>query len=184
MQTTVSPSQTALRVILFLIVVGVASGASINGQGENKEVLASVPVSLRQRLVERLNLLIEYQKAQQWDKQYDLLAAPVIQDDTKESHVKRLEQWYAQGLGDILVGFVPRSVAVHSDSMDHGEWTLFGCAKLRKGKRIVNLSASVSAYREEGDWYFSPIQVINPIDGKPERCPYHKSSNSTQTAKK
>jgi hypothetical protein len=180
MRTRVRAQRLELHVITSLLLV-VLFCTPTHGQSKNKEVFASVPVTLRPRLVERLKLLIEYQGAQQWGKQYDLLSGLVVQGDTKEEHIKRLEHWYAQGLGDILVDFVPTSVAVHSASADYGEWTLFGCARLREKARIVDLYASVSAYREKGDWYFSPIGVITPIDGKPELCPYRKDEEETET---
>lgn len=62
------------------------------------------------RLIERLKLLFEYQREQQWDKQYALLSVLVTQGDSKEDHVKRLRRWYAEGLGDILVDFTPKSL--------------------------------------------------------------------------
>ena len=157
-----------LLVLIFCI--------STHGQSKDEEVFDSIPAQLRARLTERLKILIEYQRTQQWEKQYDMLSELVTQGDSKEEHVKRLKHWYAEGLGDILIDFVPKSVAVHSESVEYGEWTIFGCAKLREKGRVVQLYASVSAYREKNDWYFSPVGIISPVGGQPEPCPYSSAA--------
>lgn len=149
-----------------------------HGQTKDDDVFAQVPAALRARLVERLKLLIEYQRAQQWEKQYDLLSVLVTQGDSKEAHVKRLQRWYAKGLGDTLVDFTPKTVSYGTGAPFDA--VIFGCVKLRQKKRIIELYASVEAYRENDDWYFSPVGVITPIDGKPQSCPYSTNSERRQ----
>jgi hypothetical protein len=149
------------------------------GQANDKDVFASVPTPLRARLVERLKMLVEYQHTQQWEKQYDLLSAAATQGDSKEDHVKRLQRWYAEGLGDILIDFTPKSVTYGSGAPFDA--VIFGCAKLREKENIVELYASVEAYRENDDWFFSPIGVVTPVGGKPKPCPYSTSSTATRS---
>jgi hypothetical protein len=130
--------------------------------------------------MKRLKLLIEYQRAQQWEKQYDLLSVAATQGDSKEDHVKRLQRWYAEGLGDILVDFTPKSVAYGSGAPFDA--AIFGCAKLREKDRIVEFYASVEVYRENDDWYFSPVRVVTPVDGKPKPCPYSTPSTAAHSS--
>jgi len=175
-------SNQRLRVqVIMSVLIVVLFCTSMYGQSKDEDVFGAVPAQLRARLVERLKLLVEYQRTQQWDKQYHLLSELFTQGDTEEVHVQRLKHLYAESLGEVLIDFVPRSVAVHSASVDYGEWTLFGCAKLREKGRVVELYASASAYREKGDWYFSSIGVITPIDGRPEPCPYEKEKEGRST---
>ena len=160
-----------IRTAISLIVIGLF-WIPMRGQAKDQDVFTPVPVILRARLIERLNLLVDYQRAQQWEKQYDLLSVLFTQGTSKEEFVKLSRDWYAQGLGTTLLDFTPNAVVVHSGSVDHGEWTIYGCAKVREKKRIVQLYASVDAHRENGDWFFSQVGVITPIDGKAKPCPY------------
>lgn len=148
------------------------------GQADDEDVFASVPTTLRARLVERLKLLIEYQRAQQWQKQYDLLSVAATQGDSREEHIARLNRVYAEGLGDILIDFTPRAVTYGSGAPFDA--AIFGCVKLREKGRIVELHGSVEAYRENDDWFFSPIGVVTPVDGKPQPCPYSKQSTAAR----
>lgn len=141
--------------------------------GQVKDVFAPVPAALRVGLVERLKLLIEYQRAQQWEKQYELLSISSIQGDSKEEYAKRNRHWYREVVPeDLILDFAPKATTTHEASADAGWWTIYGCAKLRRNGRTEQLSASVDAHRERGNWYFSTIGVITPIDGQAERCPY------------
>lgn len=174
-----SKSQRKLRgVICFLIAI--LSCVLAYGQAHDPDVFASVPAPSRARLVERLKLLIEYQRTQQWEKQYDLLAVTVTQGDSREDHVTRLQRWYAEGLGDTLLEFTPKHVTYGSGAPFDA--AIFGCARLRERGRIVEFYASVEAYRENDDWYFSPVGVVTPIDGKRKPCPYSTPDTAAHTS--
>jgi hypothetical protein len=147
------------------------------GQIKDQDVFAPVPAALRAGLVERLKLLIEYQRTQQWEKQYDLLSIAFTQGNSKEEYVKSYRHWYTEVVPeDLILDFAPKATTVHESSPDAGWWTIEGCAKFRKKGHIVELHASVDAYRDRGNWYFSSVGVITPIDGKPQPCSY--SSNA------
>jgi hypothetical protein len=156
---------------IFLILIGFLS-VPAKGQAKNEDVFAAVPLALRARLVERLKLLVEYQRLEAWEEQYDLLSVLFTQGKGKREFVKESREWYAQGLGTRLLDFIPKAVVVNSESLDHGEWTIYGCATVREKKRNVRLYALVDAHRENGDWYFSQVGIITSIDGNAKRCPY------------
>jgi hypothetical protein len=125
-----------------------------------------------------LKLLVEYQRTQQWEKQYELLSISSTEGDSKEEYAKRNRYWYREVVPeDLILDFTPKATTVHESSSDAGWWTIEGCAKFRKKGRIVELHASVDAYRDRGNWYFSSVGVITPIDGKPQPC-----SHSSNTA--
>lgn len=146
--------------------------STTHGQIKEPDVFNSVPAPQRARLIERLTLLIKYKRTQQWANLHGLLAEIYIGGESKEQFTKRFANLQAQGLLDELIDFTPKSTVVHSESVDHGEWTIFGCAKLSEKKQTRYLYASVTAWREKGDWFFSDIGIITPIDGPAQRCPY------------
>lgn len=131
----------------------------------------SVPESIRARLVERLNLLNKYQKDKKWEDLYSLLSTTVIQDLSKEDYV-RINSHHYNNLApdDLILNFRPIDTVAQELSAQAGWWVIYGCAELRKKGRSVWYQASVEAHREEGDWYFSEIGVISPLDGKPTSC--------------
>lgn len=168
-----------LRQLLLLLVLCCMPA---NGQIKDQDVFAPVPAALRTTLVERLKLLIEYQSTQQWEKHYDLLSIAFTQGTSKEEYVKRNRHWYAEVVPeDLILDFAPKATTVHESSPDAGWWTIEGCAKFRKKGRIVELYASVDAYRDRANWYFSSVGVITPIDGNPQPCPY--SSNTARPSR-
>ena len=144
----------------------------IHGRVRRQDVFAAVPKSLRVRLSQRLKLLIRDQRTQQWEKQYDLLSELYTRGKSRRQFIKELERHYGQGIGNRLLDFTPKAVVTQDESVEHGEWVIYGCAKLRESNRIVQLYASVNAHREKGDWFFSEVGVISPIDGKAKPCPY------------
>lgn len=142
-----------------------------HGQGKFEDVFAGVPTTLRVDLAQRLKLLIEYQRTQQWEKHYDLLSISSTEGRTKEEYARHNRHWYTEVVPDDLIfDFVPRATMVHEASEDAGWWTIEGCARLRRKGHIEVLYASVDAHRERGNWYFSTIGVVTPIDGPPRRC--------------
>ena len=60
--------------LLILIALLATYGWLNRAQSNDQSVFAPVPESIRSRLSDRLKLLVEYERTQQWDKEYDLLA--------------------------------------------------------------------------------------------------------------
>jgi len=162
--------QIRIQAIIYLFLIFLFL-VPADGQTKDEEVFTQVPVSLRSRLAERLKLLTKYQRTQHWEKQYKLLSVLFTQGNSKEEFVKLNRDWYVKGSGNLILDFIPKSVVAHNESSDYGEWTIYGCAKVREKKRAVWLYASVDAHREKGDWFFSQVGVITPIDGKASPCP-------------
>jgi hypothetical protein len=162
--------------IFFSILI--ASYLTVVGQPPKQEWLDSMPKPLQARLAERLRLLTEYQSGKQWERHYDLLSIRIVDNLTKEEYVKRNENWYGSVVpDDLILDFKPTHSTAHESSAESGWWTIYGCAKLRNKGRFTELRASVDAYRESGDWFFSTIGVITPVDGKPQPCESTKSTS-------
>lgn len=155
-----------------------------HGQTKDKDIFAGVPATLRASLMERLKLLVEYQRTQQWEKQYELLSVSLTQGQSKEDYAKRNRHWYTEVVpDDLILGFTPKATTTHESSAEAGWWTIYGCAKLRRKGHVGELYASVDAHRERSDWYFSTVGVITPVDGPPQRCPYLDSAQSQRIVK-
>lgn len=144
------------RIWLLLLFVGCLPAYS----QKNDQVFAPIPPTARADLVKRLTLLIKYQSTQQWEKQYELLSVASTQGKSKEEYAQLNRSWYKHLPEDLILDFAPTATTVHESSLDAGWWTIEGCAKFRKKGRIVELHASVDAYRDRGNWYFSSIGVI------------------------
>jgi len=163
---------------LCLLLVAVIC-APAHGQTKTDDPFVGVPTTLRTSLIERLKLLVEYQRSQQWEKQYELLSITSTQGVNKDEYAKRNRHWYGEVVPeDLILDFAPKATTTHESSADAGWWTIYGCAKLRRKGHIEELYASVDAHRERGNWYFSTVGVITPVDGPPQRCPYSGDSAS------
>ncbi|MGB7068406.1 MAG: hypothetical protein WBD22_02840 [Pyrinomonadaceae bacterium] len=85
----------------------------INGRTMAQEnAFASVPENLKERLIERLQLLVGYQRNQQWSSHYELLVSDITDRISKEDYVKEQQRLDTEKLGDALVDFKP---AGHAD---------------------------------------------------------------------
>jgi hypothetical protein len=161
---------------LCLLLVAVIC-AHAQGQTKDQDIFAGVPTNLRASLGERLKLLVDYQRTQQWEKQYELLSITSTQGVSKEEYAKRNRHWYKEVVPeDLILDFAPKATTTHESSANAGWWTIYGCAQLRRKGHVEELYASVDAHRERGDWYFSTVGVITPVDGPPQRCPYSGDS--------
>jgi hypothetical protein len=130
-------------------------------RAQKKEVFAAVPLELRERLSERLKLLVERQKTQQWDKQYDLIAADERKSETKEAFVANTRRAYAKQERTLLIDFVPfRSDLLQGKT--YKLWVVFACSQATEKGRKVNMLTAVRAYRERGDWFFSVVESVAP----------------------
>jgi hypothetical protein len=166
MKLRVLPNKKGVQWLCFLLLAS-SLGLPLYSHAKTQEPFAKVPAPLRARLIQRLKSLIDYQREKQWEKLYTLLSVTSTQGESKEDFIKRNQRWYTEvAPDDLILDFHPRDTVVHESSADTGRWIIYGCAKVRE----KGLQASVEAHRERGDWYFSPVGIITPIDGDPKAC--------------
>jgi hypothetical protein len=135
-----------------------ATVASSSAQSPHSELYSTVPEADRARIAERLNLLIGYQIAQQWEKQYDLLSSSLKRAEGKRDFVNRTKQAYTQWGRKPLLEFAP--FEARFVQVELGKQVLFivGCSRvLDNGKKVRQL-AVVEAFKEGKEWYFSEIE--------------------------
>src|SRR6267142_6824442 len=149
----------------LLIVVCLALPAS--GQVENSKKFRPVPAQLRERLVERFNLYVEYERTRQYEKLFDLLSQEYISNQ----HLTR-EGYLQSRLKDKLVEFKPRAVTkspvgwivkrdVKYKIPNVNVYQIIGIAKFQRGAEVVEEERHLEARLQDNDWYFTDwlIQV-------------------------
>jgi hypothetical protein len=129
-------------------------------QGVSQKVLKPVPENLRPQLVERLSLYVEYQRAKQYDKLYDLLSKStihtVLRDQTREEFVRAYQSGDAKRTSIRLIEFAPNAIQLLQEDgsnvyVIYGAATMFQMGELTKKRRVA-----VTAQLQDGKWYFSP----------------------------
>jgi hypothetical protein len=127
------------------------------GQSEKaKDAFAAIPESIRAGLVERLNLLVEYERTRQWGKLSDLLYQA---ERLSKQHFVRERYKRKLGKGEGLFDFIPkRSYFFEAEQ----RWIVEGCGKVRGGGRVMSATAIVRAVLEDGEWYLSRVTFTAP----------------------
>jgi hypothetical protein len=153
---------TLAAMSLFIVCAPACAGAQQRG------IFAPVPLELRARLLERLKLLVEYQKSQQWSKQYELLASEITKVESKAAFVTNTARAYRQGERTPLLDFKPFRVD-YLEGKNYKLWFIFACSQVVEKDRKVSMLTVVRAFRENDDWFFSVVENIEPA-GKGNPC--------------
>jgi hypothetical protein len=161
--------------------------SSAQGQSHKlgvRDPLSPIPVHQRTRLIERLNLLVEYQNAQQWEKVYDLLIESIKGRRSKKDYANSRREVETIAPISTLIAFVPTEAIPIDQWQDGGEWQLLGCAKYHRKGGIILLKSAVGAELLQGEWFFTEVGVATQIDGPEEPCsmPKQPSQQTKKTA--
>lgn len=146
-------SKLKISCLLIILVSSVVAG-----QVKNAKKFSNLRVSpeLRQRLFERFNLFVEYERTQQFEKLYDLLPSDVRRSVQREFYVAERQKaaTLEHGYGRLLALKVNRI----DRKLHDNEWVGFDVqAKLllKNGRTYSDQPVSFVAYLQNGDWYFS-----------------------------
>jgi len=136
------------------LVLGTAAG-----RGRAFSLYAPVPQRLRPSLDSRLKLYVELERAEQFERLYDLFSEEYI------THLKTLNcgsksEYVASERGAgryrmVVAGFTPTS----TQRVSVGVYIIFGRIKSPVGERLIEYKGSIKARRQDGDWYFSELGV-------------------------
>ena len=164
MKIATSPQLCRLQAVWCLLLAALLI-VPAQGQTQEQQVFAEVPAPLRARLIDRMKLLFEYSRTQQWENLYDLLYEPT---DSKEKYVEQNTRFSQQFGNNPILSFASKSATLLYPNS--GWWYIKGCAKQRKSGSIIQLEADVQARLKDGEWYFSGFGISIPIDGDPKPC--------------
>ncbi len=154
---------TTFLMTLFASVMLVPGYSQTKEQKKEQKVFAAVPQHLRARLIERLNLYVEYERTKQYEKLYDLLWEYVVDPNSlsKEDYVKASKKTIAEGYRGILLEFKPTDTLDLSLN-DEGEvrYDIWGTAKVNSEGEIYEKDAAIEARWINGEWYFSGVADV------------------------
>jgi hypothetical protein len=160
MRRLTSSIRIGLRPALTVVSMIVLYSLLALAQATNNEIFAPIPEAQRSRLIERLNLLVEYQKTKQWAKQYDLLSPQMTRAESKRDYVNRTRQAYSKWGRAPLLEFMPRMVRLTPIDANQRVWFIVGCSQLLEKGQKINATGLVEAYWEKNDWFFSEVQNV------------------------
>jgi hypothetical protein len=147
-----------IRVTIIVLLISAYWPLSTVGQCEAKNVFADVPLSVRHRLIERLNLLTVYEKNGEWNKYFDLLYPP---EKNPEEYRKKKERYMSRNTDrsyqrkNTLIDFVPKRVEAAFE-IGEGVYMITGCRIFfRVPGKIEKQPDIILAHLVESEWFFS-----------------------------
>lgn len=156
---------TKSKIILLCFGIFVFVSRSLGQAVENKK-FDDVPVPIRESLIKRLNLFLEYDRNDQYEKKYEMFSesTKTVLWKQKDDYVK-FERERKAGAGKRnlsfnitkLISFDLKSVEDISinDSPDFRSFHIKGVVTYRDGKKNKKKDLLLAADFEKGDWYFS-----------------------------
>jgi hypothetical protein len=123
-----------------------------------------IPRHLQASLIKRLSLFTEYQRTRQWDKVSEMLG-PIYGEEHRTRYTEVQKQWMVEQLRSIsMTGFTPNRVifttAVFGFPFSKRWWYIEGDGDYADGTTVVRRPAEVTAFRYQGEWYFSSREIV------------------------
>jgi len=142
--------------VLLLLVAVIAVPSTSYAQKPSESIFEAIPLDSRARLIERLKQYVEYERARQYEKLYELIYDLNDTDASKESYSKsRLE---AEARSGIVREFTPTFISnVTLNESDPPTFRLIGQAKVMCKGRTLEKRMSMRARLQDGEWYFSEL---------------------------
>ena len=158
--------------VICLVLLSLVSPQTFGQHIEKKtqDSLESIPLHLRKRLLERLQLLVEYQGNKQWDKEYELLSKTFIQGKSKDEFIKESNRVVQDPYISTLFAFKPTSAVLVYNLPNDAEWSIFGCGTYSRKGLLVKVEAVIAANFYDGEWFFSEISTVTQVDGSEQPC--------------
>ena len=155
---------TTIFLLAFsVLVVVIPASSQTKEQKKEQKVFAAIPENLRARLVERLNLYVEYERTKQYEKLYDLTLESVATANplSRNEYVNISKKAIAERHRSVLLKFKPTSTLNFAlDDKDAPIYQIFGTAKVDDGEEIYEINAAIDARLINGEWYFSGVGSV------------------------
>jgi len=151
--------------LLTFLVSGVIVPAYSQTKEQKKEqkIFAAVPEHLRARLIQRLDLYVEYERTKQYEKLYDLLWEYVVNPNnlSREAYVNASKKTIAEGYRSILLEFKPTdTIDLSLDDEGIVSYDIWGIAKVKSEGKVYEKDAAIEARWINGEWYFSGVADV------------------------
>jgi hypothetical protein len=150
--------------LIGLATLILANAEGLKAQNPESQLYSSVPQQLRARLLERLDLYVEYQRNKKYDKLYDLFydeaIATAFKGQDKAEFVAVYKKGDDQNKSVRLLAFAANRVEkVDEDGTE--VYKIYGDAKLHEQGEAAEKHMVIRAKFQKGDWYFSaPATVL------------------------
>lgn len=157
--------RSAERRTLLGILIILGTTCFVFGQ-DGRGLLDDIPSAKRARLLERLDLFVEYERTKQWDKFYDLLYLPRV---AEEERAKARSAYLAvhndpnDPVNILRIAFIPRIISAAPEIQD-GTYMVRGCATYNIYGNIKKQNDIIMAHLVNDDWYFSAFGEVAPGD--------------------
>ncbi len=154
---------TTFLLTCFVSAMFVPAYSQTKEQKKEQKVFAAIPQNLRARLIQRLNLYVEYERTKQHEKLYDLLWEYVVNPSSlsRGAYVNASKKTIAEGYRSILLGFKP-TATIDLSLNDEGivRYDIWGIAKVNDEGKIYQKNAAIEARWIKGEWYFSGVADV------------------------
>lgn len=146
------------RYILAVMVLAM-SHAPGAGQDRDERLFDSVPTALRARLIERLNLFLQFDRAGLYEKKFELLSEYDRNHwkVNKAGYAKLMEYMHARGKVERNIDFRITRLQnwTMTDAQNQGNVMICGRSRFWRGNSIRTGTRLLEARFEQGEWYFS-----------------------------
>ena len=155
------------RLLLILFAICLLIYAASAQEVTDSEKFSSVPTLARNRLIERLNLFLEYDRTGQYEKKFDLLSQYHLRilKWSRSDYLKLMQEKEQQGKAEKLIDF--KITSVEDRSLDNSGkymiYSIYGNEKFLRGSKRKSEKRLIEARYENGEWYFSDwlIEYVN-----------------------
>jgi hypothetical protein len=124
------------------------------GQSKPDKVFDVLPSPIREKLIERLKLRIDYERDGDWGKLYDILFEP---QTNKEDYIKQNKD-IEDDLHFRMIDFTPRKISLLYPNTDIYE--IEGCVTESIKGKTHKVNDIIEARLVNGEWYFAYFGVV------------------------
>jgi hypothetical protein len=140
---------TKTRAMLIFIIAVVLSATPTFGQVKNTGKLSRVPANVRDKLIQRLELFVQCDKARDFNKQFDLLSPSFLRRDnfTRQTYVEFRRKEIRGSLLSVSIDHVHPHLREGYVDISISAQTLY------KGRNASD-TWIFTAYLQDGEWFF------------------------------
>jgi hypothetical protein len=156
--STITYKNKIIIYILLFIACGIIENSCIIKSKIN--IFSDIPQSTRERFIKRFNMLIEYERMQNWKCIYNMLYSRAKREENIEEFIERHTRHNQEE--SKLVNFIIESINKTNDPGMGSTWSILGCKIQSSNGYIDKYYGILYGFYEEGDWYFHDTPDVIP----------------------